>query len=319
MMIITMTIGHNTWNPINSFFYTLSSTWTGIAHFFFLVMIGTLIIRLVSHIIGLDITDHTFGLIAFIIASILIILSIINAAWPGVNTIKLSKHTLPESMRGKKIALVSDIHVGMVRYGGFVQRISKLIMNQQPDMILIAGDLIDGPVFPYEQFLKPLEQLSAPLGIYYTPGNHEGYNIHQKEFYATLPKNITQLIDRQISIPEIGMNIIGIDYRDESLKATEGHLMNAGYDANTPTIVILHDPKNVKAILKHNPSLVVSGHTHGGQFFPANLVVKNMYGKYARGLTYTNDIPSITTVGIGTAVSPMRMGVRAEIVIIEIQ
>lgn len=269
-------------------------------------------------VIGITLPDLVYGITATVVGFGLFIGATVNALYPRVKHYAIESSALATELSGKKIALVSDLHIGMVRKKAFVERVSKLIMSEQPDMILIAGDLIDGPRFPYDKFLAPLAQLAAPLGVYFTPGNHEHYNNQNDLFYQAVPSNVTVLIDQKIQLTDHAVDIIGIDYRAETFTETKSHLVAAGHEPERPTIVLLHDPKNTPALAESGVSLSVSGHTHGGQFFPGTLLIKFLYGKYAQGLALTNGMPSVTTVGAGGAVAPVRLGTRPEVAILTI-
>ncbi|MCF7831600.1 MAG: metallophosphoesterase [Candidatus Pacebacteria bacterium] len=319
IMAGTMTLGGVIYHPINNFFNTLSGGWLTFVNFLFIASIGLSLVWLMVNKLGYTIPEQIIGYGILFIGIGVSIFSFYNASRYVVRHIPFSEHNLPESLYGKKIALVSDIHLGMIRKKSFLERITKSIMAEQPDMILIPGDLIDGPKIPYADFLSPLGTLSAADGIYFTPGNHEQYNKENALFYASIPSNVTTLIDATHIIPELGIQIVGIDYARESVEETKNRITRSGYTSEMPSITLLHDPKNMQAMSDAGMSFVVSGHTHGGQFFPASILVKLIYKQYTRGFAVTGTMPSFTTIGVGTALSPARLESRPEIIIFTIE
>ena len=181
-------------------------------------------------------------------------------------------------------------------------------------MVIIAGDIIDGPSFDYEKGLAPLKNMHAPDGVIYTPGNHEGYNRELEKFYPVVESLTTMLRDK-IKIVH-GTQIVGLDFAHESAEETKKHLEKIGFDQNMPSIVIMHDPTHTAALQEKNVSLVVSGHTHKGQFFPFTLIMKSLYKEFAYGKNVKGKTTSITTSGIGTMMSPIRIGSNPEIVVL---
>jgi predicted MPP superfamily phosphohydrolase len=319
IMAGTMTLGGVLYHPINNFFNMISGGWLIIVNFLFIASIGLSLVWLIVNKLGYTIPEHIVGYSILILGIGVSVFSFYNASRYIVRHIPFSEHNLPESLYGKKIALISDVHLGMIRKKSFLERITNSIIAEQPDMILIAGDLIDGPKIPYADFLSPLAALSVPYGVYFTPGNHEQYNKENALFYASLPSNVTTLIDATHVIPELDIQIVGIDYARESVEETKDRITRSGYTAEIPSITLLHDPKNMQAMSDTGMSFVVSGHTHGGQFFPASVLVKLIYKQYTRGFAMTNNMPSFTTIGIGTSLSPARLETKPEIIIFTIE
>jgi len=317
LMAGSMLVGNGEWNSINSIVYTFSSTWIVILSGFFFSTVLIWFISAVLQKLGISFPAAYSGYIVLILTVTFAGYGITNASNIKIKNTKLSEGKLPSELSNKRIALISDLHIGLVRKKYFVAKVTRKIMKEKPDMILIAGDLIDGPKFPYQEFLSPLSELSAPLGVYFTPGNHEGYNTENELFYAAIPKNITVVIDEVVSIPGTSQTLVGFDYllpEDEVMFKDRIDVVTKG---SKPSIAILHDPKNRGSLGKAGIPLTVSGHTHGGQFFPGTLMVKLLYKEKISGLVEHITGDYYTTTGVGTAVSPARVGTDAEIVILE--
>lgn len=321
VLMITMVIGNVVFSSINNFFYLISVTWLPILIYFFMsaVVLSTI------NLIGIS-TGHTISMFPFAIGAIVISLGatafgIINATIPRVVTYEVHSPALSEKWSGKNIVLISDTHLGVVRSGSFMKKVVKKINEQKPDLVLIAGDAIDGPVFDYEKGFAPLKDIVSTFGTVYTPGNHEAYNREPEKFYPIIRGLTTTLVDSKVEIN--GTTIVGLDFANESVDATQERLAKTGFEKNAPSIALLHDPRNTDALLDAGVSLVVSGHTHCGQFFPMTLVVKSIYKIHTYGVVDRvangKSGVSITTCGVGTAMSPLRLGTNPEVVVIHIK
>ena len=264
----------------------------------------------------------------FITFPIIVALGIIVYGTYATQTIKVVTYSIeneslnipfPENWVGQKIALVSDTHTGQVRKQKILEKMVEKINEQQPLITIIAGDLIDGPKFPIH-YLQPLTGLTSPLGNYFIPGNHEKYS-RDSEIESLIGNYITLLSDNFITLD--GVALVGIDYHQSNPVKTFEVIQNTTelIPEETPIIGVMHDPKLIPFLIEKQPNLTLSGHTHGGQMWPGNILVNYLYKTFAYGLTRHNNEKTvhITTSGVGTALVPMRVGSVPEIVIITIK
>lgn len=323
LLITTMSLGNFFYNPVTNFLYTIAATYLATLLYLF---IGAVLLYLIKVLLKMPFLpssgmENYLLILAYIVfgsAFALIGIGVANANIPQVVEQPLYSKELSQNWHGKRIVLVSDIHLGMVRGGNFMRRVVDQINRTQPDLVLIAGDIIDGPVFPYARDLAPLAEIRARYGVFGVDGNHEKYNRQYADYEKTVNGFIPILNDKRAIVNDT--QIIGIDYRvKETHEETRARLKETGFDPTTPSIVLLHDPKNVPALPSAGVSFSVSGHTHCGQFWPISIIVKKIYGKYTHGITTTDGMPSFTTCGVGTALSPIRIGNRPEIVVFTVQ
>ncbi|GHT49303.1 metallophosphatase [Bacteroidia bacterium] len=233
-----------------------------------------------------------------------------------------------------KIVAVSDLHLGIQIGKKKLQKYVQLINAQQPDVIVIAGDLIDNNVLPLnvEHMEEELNQLQAPLGVYFCLGNHE-YLSGIDDSRAFLAKtNMTVLIDSAAMITD-NIQIIGRDdiKRGNGRKSLmdimhgiAGQARNdksddviAGLTRNplpTITIVLDHEPYNLEEAEAAGVDLQFSGHTHGGQLFPVNLVVNALF-EVSHGYKQKGATHIYVTSGLGLWGPPFRIGSQSEIVV----
>ncbi len=320
LFIGTTLISMKQYSQINSIFYTISSSWLPILAYLFLgsIILTILNVTISSTILFPVIYKYTvYGLL--LLSFGLNVYGLINSNNFIIKTINIPKENeLSGPLHGKKVVLFADTHIGVVHKKNFLNKVVKLINKQNPDIVLLAGDLIDGPKIPFNDFLSPIKDIKSNIGTFYTPGNHEIYYGDQEEIYKFTDQYTVGLRNKITQLE--GFNIIGLTYdAKEGPDATLNRLYASQYDKNTPTIVILHEPKNNKTLQNEGVDLVVSGHTHGGQFWPFSLLVKGIYKEYTTGLVMVGNNASITTTGIGTWGPAARIGTNPEIVIINFE
>jgi predicted MPP superfamily phosphohydrolase len=247
-----------------------------------------------------------------------VILGIINADNPQIVRWNVTSEKLSKDWNNKKIVIISDLHLGSVRREGFLRKIVDKIEKENPDVVFIVGDLIDGSSFPYEEWFKKLSPLKPQFGILYVEGNHEKYSQEYEKFKSGLPQFLNNLTDKKVIINNT--QIIGLDYKtNESGDEINKELESLNYDKNKSSIILMHDPKNIASLSNEGVSLVLSGHTHGGQFFPFTILINILYKNYTHGVFYTGNTASITSYGVGTSLLPIRIGTVPEIVVLTIK
>lgn len=259
-----------------------------------------------------------------VLAIIVVVYGTIHAAHIQVTHYEISASQapvpLPSSWVGRKIVLVTDTHIGQVRKERFLDRVVTMINEQHPDLVIVGGDLIDGPKFPHE-FLEPLRNLKSTLGNYFIEGNHEGYS-RDPEIAQVIDTYLTRISDTVLNLDKV--SLVGINYYREDLAITQHRIENLQRNheglLQNPVLGIIHDPRNVDAFAVLKPFLTLSGHTHNGQMWPGALMVRRIYGSrgYGKSIAPSGFGFHMTSSGVGTAQTPMRIGSRSEIVVITV-
>jgi predicted MPP superfamily phosphohydrolase len=281
-------------------------------------MLAEAVILTTLYVIRPDWPIHTIGVALLDLA----VFYVAYGTW-GARNIKIKKYTisskaLAPAWKGKKIVVISDTHFGLVWQKKTARKIVGLINEQHPNIVFHAGDIIDGPIFPYEETFSELSHIESNLGVFYTEGNHEHYSPEYNVFRSHFPKHITDLTDQHAIINDT--QVIGLSFRQkESAHSTEERLLAQNFNATMPSIILLHAPFNVQTLADQGVSLVISGHTHAGQFFPFTLVTQRLYGKFNYSINYLGTTVALTTSGTGTAVIPIRVSARPEIVVLTIE
>lgn len=318
MFISSMMYSYKHYSVFNSWINTISSVWIGIIIYSLIASLIIFVLIMLNLYFNFQIPVTMVSGVLMSLVFITVCYGIWNSNNPRIVKWEINNETLSGDWSGKKIVIISDVHLGMIRREKFIKKIISKINDEKPDIVFIAGDLIDGPSFPYAKWLNNISLSKPTFGNIYVEGNHEKYNQEYDVFKSAIPESLINLTDKKIIINNT--QIIGLDYKqEESEENITSKLDLLKYNKDQPSIVILHDPKNVPILSKEGVSLVISGHTHGGQLFPFTTLVNYMYKKYTHGATKTEKTNSVTSYGVGSSITPMRIGTVPEIVVLTIK
>lgn len=280
-------------NLVTRILYTIAATWMGILFISFIVFLA-------YNVISLFITIP--GIIVILTISAITIYGIINASRIHIIDVDLKAPFNADFVH------ISDIHIGSVHKKDFMQKIISKITPLKPDAVFITGDFLDGPHKYGPEVLKPLDQIKAP--IFYSYGNHEHYVGDAKINNVIKHTHITPLRNKVTTFK--GIQIIGVD-DSESRTNLKRTLDKLKIDKSKYSILLYHRPAERKAAIEHNINLMISGHTHGGQIVPFNLLVALMF-RPSRGLHKEGSLTYYISTGTGTWGPPIRIGSKNEIV-----
>ena len=171
--------------------------------------------------------------------------------------------------------------------------------------------MFDGAGQKFAHLADPINQIKAPLGIYYITGNHETYINIEKALAAIANTAAITLRDELREVD--GMQVLGIDYPLPGKPKDMGPVLSK-LDKSRPSIVLFHEPKHVDQIKEAGAGLMLSGHTHKGQVWPFGWITRVIYKKLDYGLHQIGDFNIYTTTGVGTWGPPFRTGNRPEII-----
>src|SRR5579862_5174637 len=142
-------------------FYRAAAVWMGLLTFLFFAAISSWIIFGVARLTGLNVNFHRMTELLFAVAALAGIYGVFNAGWTRITRATIRLANLPAAWRGRKAALISDVHLGHVRNGSFLRRMVAKILREEPDAIFIAGDLYDGTAIDAARAAEPLNKLTA--------------------------------------------------------------------------------------------------------------------------------------------------------------
>lgn len=247
---------------------------------------------------------------------------------PRVREVEVPVEGLHPDLDGLRIAQISDLHVGQTINREFVEKVVETTLNAKPDLIALTGDFVDGFAPILREWTAPLGKLQAPLGVHYSPGNHEyywgvedwltafremGHHVHHNA-HALVTRGsarvlVTGLADHQA--PRMGLPGPDIIQALNGAPEHDFHLL------------MTHQPKGYqegdRAQATHPVHLQLSGHTHAGQFFPIAFIHPFLY-RYWRGLNrHENRSWVYVCSGTGYWGPPNRFGVPSEIALLKLK
>jgi predicted MPP superfamily phosphohydrolase len=233
---------------------------------------------------------------------------------------------LPASLEGFSIAQISDVHVGPTIRTGYLQRIVARVNLLNADLVAITGDLVDGSVKNLGKHIESLSDLESSYGTYFVTGNHEYYSgAHQwidklRSMGIKVLMNEHVVIDHAIdsqagdsaTIILAGVTDYSAHHFDESHRSDpHGALADAPEFAHLK-LLLAHQPRSAKAAADAGFDLQLSGHTHGGQFWPWPYFVR-FQQPFTAGLNKLNRLWVYTSRGTGYWGPPKRFGAPSEI------
>ncbi len=283
-----------------------STIWMGFIFYFSIISLIFAIFRLLH--LNLP---HTFFATLFATLAILIFGYIQNRSFE----IKELNLKIEKPLAPVKIVAVSDLHLGFASTNTNVKNLVEEINKQKPALILIVGDLIDDNVkiVKKHNFAKLLRGLNAP--VYAVFGNHEYLAgiAEAEEFYKAA--NIKVLKDEVAKLGN-GLQIVGLDDYSNPMAARE-KAVALQVNLKEPSILLDHQPHNLKEKAKLGFDVQISGHTHQGQMFPLNFLTKMLF-ELDCGYAKIENCHSIVSSGLSLWGPPFRVGTKNEMLILNI-
>lgn len=300
--------------------------WATFLFFCFAIDLVSLILLAAQAIHPFPFNSQTLHLPALLvlISALLAALGLVQAVeGPRVIQVKVPIHALSPALEGFKIALLSDLHIGPTIGARYVSDVVDRTLELKPDMIAVTGDLADENVAKIAAQIAPLARLKAPQGIYYVTGNHE-YYWGAEEWLAKvsslgwIPLNND---NRTLSVKESSLFIAGITDEQGEILSPEhvSDLARAarGSEKSSFRMLLSHRPGIYAEAEKAGFQLQLSGHTHGGQFFPWSLVIPFAH-RFYKDLNRFRRLWIYVSSGAGYWGPPHRFLVPSEITLLEL-
>ncbi len=314
--IFTTLIVQSSYTTIGSILYKVNSVWLGTVYMFFLASFLFAGIYGIFSFFDLSLSlPKVIGVVLFFVAILVSVYGLFNSFNLQVTRYVLKVKNLPEYWVGKNIVLFSDTHFGNIRNLKFGGKLVSLVNEQNPALVLIAGDYYDGPPVNDEKIGQLMTGIKSEKGIYFASGNHEEYGDHSR-FMNSLERGGVKVLDNKSILVE-GISIVGVDFASGSNKHILDNVLGGlSLQNDNPKILIKHAPNLLSSVEKYKFDLVVSGHVHSGQVWPGMWLAKTVFGKFYYGLNYLNEMAVITSSGAGTWGPPQRLATKSEIVLI---
>jgi len=242
---------------------------------------------------------------------------------PDVKKVLIPIKDLPTDLNGFKIVQITDIHVSPTIKRNFVEGVVDVINNLSADLVALTGDLVDGSVKRLTYDVDPLKLVQSKHGNFFVTGNHEYYSGALVWIEKVRSLGFTVLLNENHLVTHGRGRILlaGVtDYRAGSFY--ENHQSDpfkamAGAQPAHVKILLAHQPKSIFDAARAGFDLQISGHTHGGQFYPWNLFA-GIAQPFVKGLHRHQNMQIYVSKGTGYWGPPIRLGSPSEITLIKL-
>lgn len=304
----------------NSFFEKFLGHYSFYTNYFIIIILVIFIVGILSSFFSLNffqfLKKHKmiFNIFVVLLLAFLGIIGYKNYTQTYIENykIKIPKFSNVKSLR---VGFISDLHLSGTSNEKYLEKTFNLLKNQNIDILMIGGDLLD-----YDHkglkidINKYLNMLAPKYGIFVTLGNHEYYGGIEENIKFLKGLNIHLLKDEIVDIH--GIKFVGRDDRHNTFRESLDRLLDQT-TSDSPIIVLDHNPLSIEESINSNVDLHLSGHTHNGQFYPYNFIVKKLYLN-ANGYKKFENTNTIVSSGLGSWLIPYRIGSSSQIVIIDI-
>ena len=243
-----------------------------------------------------------------------------------VKLVEVKLARLPKVLSGFTIVQITDLHIGINLGRAWAEQVVQQVNALKPDLIAITGDLVDGSPDRLRHEVEPLADLKAPNGVFFVTGNHEYYSGITEWIPEFEGLGMRVLRNERISVGlgKATFDLAGIDdsaARDRLKVPGHGPDLKKAVKDRDPQkelVLLAHQPREVFEAAEHNVGLLLSGHTHGGQFWPYTYFVY-MSQPYRSGLhRHTDNTQVYVSEGTGYWGPPMRLGTQGEITLVKL-
>lgn len=260
------------------------------------------------------------GTIAGLLLMIFLIRGMYQAYSPVMTSYQIQLNHQQKNQDDLNVALVTDTHFGPLAGARSAKKLTDMLIHTQPDLILFAGDVVDDdPVYFTEHHLSQyFKRLRPPMGMFGVLGNHEYYGGKRDEIVQMLEDTgIQMLLDDQVVLNDRLILIGRKDRTDKHRKSVHELMAQVTDEEEYPVLMMDHQPGDLKIMTEYPVDMSVSGHTHKGQIWPNQLFTRRLF-PLDYGYRQFGSLHSIVSSGFGFWGPPIRIGSRAELVLINV-
>lgn len=261
---------------------------------------------------------HIHGVSAAILGGSLglTLVGMLQARRPRVVHVTVPIRDLPGDLQGFRIAQLSDLHVGPTIRRRFVESVVRRTNGLAPDLVAVTGDVADGLVAELREHVAPLAGLVAPHGTFFVTGNHE-YFWDVRGWTSELARLGVDVLQNEHRLVVHGNGRLLLAGVTDLSAASSPAQALAGAPQSDVRVLLAHQPKSAYAARDAGFDLQLSGHTHGGQYFPFNLLVR-LFQPFVAGLHRLERMWLYVSRGTGYWGPPLRLLAPSEITLIEL-
>ncbi len=305
---------------VTSFLYKAGTSWMVV--FVYLLMFFLLLdLFRLTHIWSID--KYVFGnwiSLGMLVMGVLALMTVGYVRYTHKDVVELTLEVNKPIPSGNplKIVAISDLHLGYSIGREELERWVKLINKENPDIVLIAGDITDNNVYPLyaQQVEEVFGRIRSKYGIYTVPGNHE-YIAGIEQSIPFLEKAGLTVLRDSVALVDNSFYIVGRDDRSNPSRRSLDDL-TAGLDPSKPIILLDHQPYALEEAERNGIDLQLSGHTHEGQIWPASLITRHLF-ELSHGYMQKGNTHIYVSSGIGIWGGKFRIGTQSELVVIRLQ
>ncbi|PRZ40720.1 hypothetical protein CLV47_11417 [Antricoccus suffuscus] len=244
----------------------------------------------------------------------------------GIRHVTIRLDRLPQEFDGRTIAHITDTHLSLALGERWMTRIVQQVNSLSPDIVCHTGDLADGDVARRTDAVSALGEIRAPLGRFYITGNHEYLSdaaywvAHMRKLGWTVLQNAHAMVRiGEANLAMVGINDLTAPGNDAASDRPDIDKAVQGIPAGTRTVLLAHQPKQVRDAVHQELDLQLSGHTHGGQIWPFHYLVRAEQGALS-GLSRPGPSTQLyISRGTGFWGPPFRIGAPPEIALITLR
>jgi hypothetical protein len=231
---------------------------------------------------------------------------------------------LPDGLHGFSIAQITDVHVGPTIKRRTVSRIVEEVNRLEPHMVAVTGDLVDGSVADLAEHVAPLADLASRHGTFFVTGNHEYYSGAHAWIRELRRLGVSVLVNEHVvlehggaSLAVAGVADTSAHHFDPSHRSDPGRAIDGAPDHVAVRLLLAHQPRSAVHAVQAGYHLQLSGHTHGGQFWPWNHFIRR-WQPFTAGLHRLQHLWVYTSRGTGYWGPPKRFGAPSEITLVRL-
>lgn len=241
---------------------------------------------------------------------------------PQVNRVPVPVRRLDRRADGMRIAVVADLHVGPLFGTAQVQRVVDTVNALDADLVAVVGDMVSSEVGSVRSAATPLRRMRSRHGTFFVTGNHEYYTGHEEWIEAAEELGLRVLRNERVEIAHGGgvIDLAGVNDREGSGYGDPPDYAAAlgDRDSSRPVVLLAHQPVQVHEAASYGVDLQLSGHTHGGQLYPFDLLVR-LDQPVVSGLAQVDGTALYVTDGAGFWGPPMRVGADPGVTLVELR